>query len=64
MLDLGGPVTADGLVEVTLGGEGGFRGAMAHGGRLTLTVPPRERDALLVEALNSGWSVLAVGTGR
>jgi ABC-type multidrug transport system ATPase subunit len=64
VLDLGGPATADGLVEVTLGGKGSFRGAAARDGRLTLSVPAAERDALLLEALNGGWSVLSVGYRR
>lgn len=64
VLDLGGTAAAGELVEVTLGGEGTFRGAAAHGGRLTVTVPTAERDALLREALGAGWSVLAVGPRR
>ena len=64
VLDLGGREVAPDLVEVTLGGDGAFRGAAARGGRLTLTVPAGERDALLREALGAGWSVLAVGPRR
>lgn len=66
VLDLGGraaaaPVEAGATrVRVTLGGGGTFRGAQARSGRLTLDVAPGERDALLLEALESGWSVLAV----
>jgi ABC-type transport system involved in cytochrome c biogenesis ATPase subunit len=64
VLDLGGPAAGEGLVEVTLGGDGAFRGATARDGRLTLTVPAAERDALLLEALRGGWSVLSVGSRR
>ena len=49
---------------MTLGGQGSFRGAQAAEGRLTLTVPAAERDALLLEALGGGWSVLSVGARR
>ncbi|WP_171058255.1 ABC transporter ATP-binding protein [Modestobacter altitudinis] len=59
VLDLGG-ATAPALVEVVLAGTGTFRGAPAAGGRLTLTVPPPERDALLLAALHAGWSVHSV----
>jgi ABC-type transport system involved in cytochrome c biogenesis ATPase subunit len=59
LIDLGG-ATAPGLVEVVLAGTGTFRGAPASGGRLTLTVPPPERDALLRAALDAGWSVHSV----
>ena len=64
VLDLGGQAVVSEPVEVTLGGDGTFRGTAAHGGRLSLTVPARERDALLLEALSAGWSVLAVGSRR
>jgi ABC-type transport system involved in cytochrome c biogenesis ATPase subunit len=64
VLDLGGRAAAGELVEVTLGGDGTFRGSAAASGRLTLTVPAGERDTLLLEALGAGWSVLAVGPGR
>jgi hypothetical protein len=46
---------------VLLGGAGSFRGHAASGGRLTLVVPTAERDALLLAALQEGWSVLSVG---
>jgi ABC-type transport system involved in cytochrome c biogenesis ATPase subunit len=64
VLDLGGRAVVAELVEVTLGGSGTFRGTAAHGGRLTLTVPVEERDKLLLEALEAGWSVLTVGSRR
>jgi ABC-type transport system involved in cytochrome c biogenesis ATPase subunit len=64
VLDLGGAAAPAGLVEVTLGGEGSLRGTAAQGGRLTLTVPAGDRDALLLEALRAGWAVLAVGPRR
>jgi ABC-type transport system involved in cytochrome c biogenesis ATPase subunit len=50
VLDLGGGV-AEGLVRITLSGDGGTH---------VVTVPPAERDALLRDALDRGWSVLAV----
>jgi heme exporter protein A len=60
VLDLGG-TTGEDVVEVVLGGTGSFHGGTATGGRLTLTAPAGERDALLLAALQQGWSVLAVG---
>ncbi|WP_216870486.1 ABC transporter ATP-binding protein [Modestobacter excelsi] len=63
VLDLGG-ATAPDLVEVVLSGTGTFRGAPASGGRLTLTVPPAERDALLLAALQAGWAVHSVSPLR
>ncbi|MBB3674620.1 ABC transporter ATP-binding protein [Modestobacter versicolor] len=59
VLDLGGSVTAA-VVEVLLAGTGTFRGRTATGGRLTLTVPAGEQDAVLLAALQEGWSVLTV----
>ena len=64
VLDLGGVAAPAEMVEVTLGGDGSFRGGAARDGRLTLTVGAAERDALLREALDDGWSVLAVGPRR
>jgi hypothetical protein len=49
---------------VVLGGAGSFRGATASGGRLPLVVPAAERDAVLLAALQAGWSVLTVGARR
>jgi ABC-type transport system involved in cytochrome c biogenesis ATPase subunit len=62
VLDLGlGPAPAPpGDVRVTLGGTGALRGRTAADGRLVLTVPEGERDALLREALAAGWAVLTV----
>jgi hypothetical protein len=60
VLDLGGARPGD-VVEVVLSGSGSFRGATAVSGRLALAVPAAERDALLLAALQDGWSVLAVG---
>jgi ABC-type transport system involved in cytochrome c biogenesis ATPase subunit len=59
VLDLGGS-TRGVDVQVLLGGRGSFRGATAVDGRLALAVPAAERDALLLAALQEGWSVLAV----
>jgi ATPase subunit of ABC transporter with duplicated ATPase domains len=61
LLDLGGAVVPADVVEVLLGGTGSFRGHAASGGRLTLVVRAAERDALLLAALQEGWSVLSVG---
>ena len=63
VLDLGG-VRAPDLVQITLGGDGVLRGHAARDGMLTLSVAPAERDALLLEALQAGWSVLGVGPHR
>jgi ABC-type transport system involved in cytochrome c biogenesis ATPase subunit len=54
ILDLGGGTAAP-LVRITLSRDGGTR---------VVTVPPAERDALLRDALDRGWSVLAVEPGR
>jgi hypothetical protein len=43
-----------------LAGTGTFRGRPASGGRVRLLVPAGECDALLLEALRTGWSVRAV----
>jgi ABC-type transport system involved in cytochrome c biogenesis ATPase subunit len=52
VLDLGGPAgSVRSLVRITLSGDGETR---------VLTVPPAHRDALLRDALDRGWSVLAV----
>jgi ABC-type transport system involved in cytochrome c biogenesis ATPase subunit len=53
ILDLAGgsPASAGSLVRITLSGEGETR---------VVTVPPADRDALLRDALDRGWSVLAV----
>lgn len=63
VLDLGGS-RDPGLVQVTLGGDGVFRGRAAREGLLSLSVTPGERDALLLEALQAGWSVLGVSPRR
>ena len=63
VLDLG-RATAPGLVAVVLGGTGTFDGRTATAGRLSLAVPAGERDALLLAALQAGWSVLAVEPAR
>lgn len=63
VLDLGG-AAAPGLVAVVLGGSGTFHGRTATAGRLNLTVPAGERDAVLLAALQAGWSVLAVEPAR
>lgn len=47
-------------VRVTLAGTGTFRGEPALDGTVQLSVSLAERDAVLLEALRSGWSVLAV----
>jgi ABC-type transport system involved in cytochrome c biogenesis ATPase subunit len=64
VLDLGGAPVPEPLVAVTLAGHGSFRGRTCAAGTLTFTVPAAERDALLLEALRAGWSVLAVGARR
>ncbi|HEV7188795.1 MAG TPA: ATP-binding cassette domain-containing protein [Blastococcus sp.] len=53
VLDLGGrsAAPAGALVRITLAGDGETR---------VVTVPPADRDALLRDALDRGWSVLAV----
>jgi ABC-type transport system involved in cytochrome c biogenesis ATPase subunit len=61
LLDLGGAAVPADVVEVVLGGTGSFRGHAASGGRLTLVVRTAERDAVLLAALQDGWSVLSVG---
>jgi len=53
ILDLGG-ASGDSLVRVTLSRRGGTR---------VVSVPPADRDALLRDALDDGWSVLAVEPG-
>jgi ABC-type Mn2+/Zn2+ transport system ATPase subunit len=58
-IDLGGLLGA-GLARVVLAGSGTLRGAAAVDGRLELTVPVAERDALLLDALTAGWQVLTV----
>jgi len=63
LLDLRGAATP-GVVEVVLAGAGSFAGRTATGGRLVLAVPAAERDALLLAALQEGWSVLSVGSLR
>jgi ABC-type transport system involved in cytochrome c biogenesis ATPase subunit len=55
VLDLGGVEPAEPLVRITLEGDGG---------RSVVTVAPAERDAVLRDALDRGWSVLAVEPGR
>ena len=62
LLDLGGAAVP--AVEVVLGGTGTFSGQTATGGRLTLIAPAGEQDALLLAALQEGWSVLSVGRRR
>jgi ABC-type transport system involved in cytochrome c biogenesis ATPase subunit len=54
VLDLGGG-SVGALVRITLSGDGATH---------VLTVPPGERDALLRDALDRGWSVLAVEPAR
>ncbi len=51
-------------VQVILRGTGAFRGVPARDGVVTLEVVPAERDGLLLEALQAGWSVLGVGPRR
>jgi ABC-type multidrug transport system ATPase subunit len=63
VLDLGGSRDPD-LVQVTLGGDGVLRGRAARDGVLTISVAPGDREALLLEALQAGWSVLGVGPRR
>jgi hypothetical protein len=63
VLDLGGTVVPD-LVDVVLAGHGSFRGVRATAGRLALAVPTGEQDAVLLAALQAGWSVLTVGPRR
>ena len=55
VLDLGGVVPAEPLVRITLEGDGA---------RSVVVVPPGERDAVLRNALDRGWSVLAVEPAR
>ena len=64
VLDLGGGRAALPAVRITLQGVGSFRGHSADGGTVILTGPPAERDALLVDAVGAGWSVLAVEPPR
>jgi ABC-type transport system involved in cytochrome c biogenesis ATPase subunit len=54
VLDLGGGSAQSG-VRITLSGDGGTH---------VVTVPPSERDGVLRDALERGWSVLAVEPGR
>ena len=63
LLELGDAAAAD-RVAITLGGVGAFRGRPAREGQVTLAVAAAERDAVLLEALQAGWSVLAVGPQR
>ena len=63
VLELGGS-RETGLVQITLGGDGAFHGRAARDGTLTLSVAADERDGVLLEALQAGWSVIAVGPRR
>jgi ABC-type Mn2+/Zn2+ transport system ATPase subunit len=63
VLDLGGAVVPH-LVDVVLAGRGSFRGERDTAGRLALAVPAGEQDAVLLAALQEGWSVLTVGPRR
>ena len=54
VLDLGGG-SAESGVRITLSGEGATH---------VMTVPPSQRDGVLRDALERGWSVLAVEPGR
>jgi ABC-type transport system involved in cytochrome c biogenesis ATPase subunit len=54
VLDLGGGPAESG-VRITLSGDGATH---------VVTVPPSERDDVLRDALERGWSVLAVEPGR
>jgi ABC-type Mn2+/Zn2+ transport system ATPase subunit len=60
VIDLGGADREPETVRVVLGGGGEFRGAAARAGILELVVKVPDRDALLLDALRAGWSVLAV----
>jgi ABC-type transport system involved in cytochrome c biogenesis ATPase subunit len=61
VIDLGRTGTrSSSEVRITLAGTTTFRGQPARDGVVQLQVSPEERDAVLLEALQSGWSVLAV----
>ena len=60
VINLGGTTMPPPGVRITLAGTGTFRDQDARNGILELSVSPGERDAVLLAALQSGWSVLAV----